>query len=99
MNDQRTTIAGLSRGNWITILVVIVPLTLTGVYVSAQGTKQIEINTNNDIILNAKIDAVRKEIKGDFKNLETKLIGIVDKQNEYRRQDMKEIRGLIEGLK
>lgn len=94
-DNRKGTHMGLTRSSWLTVVIFITPLTFGGVYAYAQGTKQIETNKDNNIILDNKIDAVRTEIKGELKTLKTELVDIVNKQAEYRRQDMKEIRSLI----
>ena len=95
MQEQRHTFMKLSKGNWITLGIFFISSVGGGMIWSqtyGQTLQQVEINTKN-------IEKLPEKFREEIKASERRLTKRMDKQDKYRREDMKEIRSLIREIK
>lgn len=92
MNDQRTTLLGLSKGNWIVISIFILSCffgSIAWTVTYGQTLQQVEVNTRNIEKVPAQIANVKKELKEEIKESEGRILTEI-KASENRAVDRQE---------
>ncbi len=101
--DRRITHWGLTRGNWITILLVVMPITFSGVYVYAQQEAEVK-NIKEKVTANTKkIEALPKQIDDKIQASEKRIMIHIDNQETRavlrQEQMLTHIKDIIEAGK